>query len=211
MEIEQLKRDFATCGWYKNDGMCQRGKEAITFLEQLQAELSNMRRLCREVDCDLVKQNGQLQTENKTKNEYIELLQECDDTSTETIGKMCDEIEQLQAELDSKMADIKHWAAYIEELRLKILSLETQFKEQLKWKEESWLQADQLQAELDSKKQEADVMWEGMNAQIAELKAELKAQKEEVRSWNSVAERLERERQQLKADLKQALKEQSNG
>ena len=36
--ISQLETDFATCGWYENDGICQRGKEALAVIKQLQDE-----------------------------------------------------------------------------------------------------------------------------------------------------------------------------
>jgi len=47
--IERLKTDFETCGWYKNDGICQRGKEAFAIIEQLQAENKELRAMLDEI------------------------------------------------------------------------------------------------------------------------------------------------------------------
>ena len=51
---------------------------------------------------------------------------------------------QLLRELKVKIADTQKFAAYIEKLKLSILSLESQLKEQINWKDEARVENDKL-------------------------------------------------------------------
>ena len=43
MDINALREELETCGWYRPDGGCKRGEIAIEQIEQLQAENERLR------------------------------------------------------------------------------------------------------------------------------------------------------------------------
>ena len=42
MNPEEIKENFLLCGWYKRDGICNRGQDALNVIEHLQAELDKL-------------------------------------------------------------------------------------------------------------------------------------------------------------------------
>lgn len=82
----------------------------------------------------LMEKFAKLQVKNKEQAKHIKLLQDCDDTSTEEIGKMDEEIEQLKAWQKVMQNEVD--TAQDAELELLALRDENkQLKEFIKWGE----------------------------------------------------------------------------